>query len=54
MFNYLIGNNDAHGKNFSLLYKNKRPLLAPAYDILSTEIYSTFNKKNGNENRFFI
>ena len=39
MFNFLIGNNDAHAKNFSLLYDNKEPSLAPAYDLLSTQIY---------------
>lgn len=39
IFNYLIGNSDAHGKNFSLLYKEKTPVLAPAYDLLSTAIY---------------
>ena len=39
LFNYLIGNADAHGKNFSLLYKGNKPELAPAYDILSTAIY---------------
>jgi serine/threonine-protein kinase HipA len=45
MFNYLIGDNDAHGKKFFLLYKNKKPILAPAYDILSTEIYPKLTKK---------
>ncbi|MDR3244791.1 MAG: type II toxin-antitoxin system HipA family toxin [Elusimicrobiota bacterium] len=45
MFNYLIGNNDAHGKNFSLLYKNKKPILSPAYDLLSTESYPDLTKK---------
>ena len=39
IFNYLIGNADAHGKNFSLLYKNKRPQLAPTYDLLCTKVY---------------
>lgn len=39
LFNYLIGNADAHGKNFSLLYRDGKPELAPAYDILSTAIY---------------
>lgn len=39
LFNYLIGNNDAHGKNFSLLYSEKKPSLAPPYDLLSTAIY---------------
>jgi serine/threonine-protein kinase HipA len=39
IFNYLIGNSDAHGKNFSLLYENGKPRLAPAYDLLSTAVY---------------
>ncbi|NNM58877.1 MAG: type II toxin-antitoxin system HipA family toxin [Legionellales bacterium] len=45
IFNYLIGNTDAHGKNFSLLYKGKKPQLAPAYDLLSTAIYPDFSSK---------
>lgn len=44
-FNYLIGNNDAHGKNFSFLYKDKKPVLAPAYDLLSTAIYPELSRK---------
>ena len=41
VFDYLIGNTDAHIKNFSLLYgpDMKRVRLAPAYDIVSTVIY---------------
>jgi len=38
-FNYIIGNSDAHGKNFSLLYEEGKPRLAPAYDLLSTAVY---------------
>ncbi len=40
-FNMLIGNHDAHGKNFSLLYSRAEPYvrLAPLYDLLSTAIY---------------
>lgn len=38
-FNYCIGNNDAHGKNFSLLYTQKKIHLAPLYDLLSTLVY---------------
>jgi serine/threonine-protein kinase HipA len=38
-FNYLIGNADAHAKNFSLLYSSDGIRLAPAYDILSTSLY---------------
>lgn len=42
VFNYLIGNTDAHVKNFSLLYSPdmRRIRLAPAYDIVSTVAYS--------------
>ncbi len=39
IFNYLIGNSDAHGKNFSLIYVGNKPELAPAYDLMSTAIY---------------
>lgn len=40
IFNYLIGNNDAHGKNFSFLYKQAKNIeLSPAYDILCTQAY---------------
>lgn len=45
IFNYLIGNADAHGKNFSLLYKGNKPELAPAYDLLSTAIYPDLSEK---------
>ncbi len=45
IFNYLIGNADAHGKNFSLLYKDNKPELAPAYDLLSTAIYPSLSEK---------
>ena len=45
IFNYLIGNTDAHGKNFSLLYTGKKPELAPAYDLLCTAIYPNLSEK---------
>ncbi len=44
IFNYLIGNADAHGKNFSILYTENGILLAPAYDILCTAIYPNLTK----------
>ena len=44
LFNYLIGNADAHGKNFALLYKGDKPELAPAYDLLSTAVYPSLAK----------
>jgi serine/threonine-protein kinase HipA len=39
VFNWLIGNCDAHGKNFSLLYDTGAPTLAPLYDLVSTTAY---------------
>ncbi len=39
IFNYLIGNADAHGKNISLLLTEQGPALAPFYDLLSTAVY---------------
>jgi serine/threonine-protein kinase HipA len=35
----LIGNCDAHGKNYSLLYDSLAPTLAPLYDLISTTAY---------------
>ena len=40
IFNLLIGNNDAHAKNFSLLYlPNGSVRLAPLYDLVATVFY---------------
>ena len=44
VFNFLVGNNDAHGKNFSLLYRGAGAVsletrLAPLYDVVSTRYY---------------
>ncbi len=39
IFNYLIGNSDAHGKNFSFLYGSNQTRLAPFYDLISTSCY---------------
>lgn len=45
IFNALIGNHDAHGKNFSLLHSGETPVLAPFYDTLSTAVYPTLTPK---------
>ncbi len=45
IFNALIGNHDAHAKNFSLLYSGKAPVLAPFYDTLSTAVYPLLSQK---------
>ncbi len=36
LFSFLIGNEDMHTKNFSLITRNGKITLAPAYDFLST------------------
>ncbi len=45
IYNFLIGNADAHGKNFSLIYNGAKPELAPAYDLMSTAIYPDLAEK---------
>jgi len=44
LFNLLIGNNDAHGKNFSFLHHGRMIALAPAYDLVSTAVYDELNQ----------
>lgn len=40
LLNFLLGNSDAHGKNFALLYAPRtRVRLAPLYDLVSTSVY---------------
>ncbi len=38
LFNFLIGNEDMHLKNFSLITRNRKVELSPAYDLLNTTI----------------
>lgn len=46
IFNFLIGNMDAHGKNFSLLHSNNIITnLAPFYDMLCTRFYPAITNK---------
>jgi serine/threonine-protein kinase HipA len=45
IFNLIIGNADAHAKNFSLLHKDGRVALAPLYDLLSTVAYPDLSPK---------
>jgi HipA-like C-terminal domain len=49
IYNYLVGNNDAHGKNFSLLYKplekgGRETSLSPLYYIVSTVYYPELSR----------
>lgn len=45
VFNVLIGNCDAHGKNYSLLYDSRAPRLAPLYDLVSTAAYDGLTQR---------
>jgi len=50
IFNFLVGNNDAHGKNFSLLYRGAgraslETRLAPFYDVVSTRYYPDLTRE---------
>jgi serine/threonine-protein kinase HipA len=50
IFNWLIGNNDAHGKNFSLVYRGEissglQTRLSPLYDLISTVYYPELSPK---------
>jgi len=46
IFNLLIGNHDAHAKNFSLLYMPDRSIrLAPLYDLICTVYYEELTDK---------
>uniref|UniRef100_Q07I37 HipA domain protein n=1 Tax=Rhodopseudomonas palustris (strain BisA53) TaxID=316055 RepID=Q07I37_RHOP5 len=44
MFHYLVGNADAHGKNYALLYRDSVPDLAPLYDVVCTAAYPRLAK----------
>lgn len=45
VFNFLIGNADAHGKNVSLMISEDGVQLAPFYDLLSTAVYRGLSPK---------
>nr|WP_199038108.1 HipA domain-containing protein [Glycomyces salinus] len=45
-FNVVIGNGDAHLKNWTLLYQDRhRPTLSPAYDLVATTPYVPFDSE---------
>jgi serine/threonine-protein kinase HipA len=56
VFNYIIGNADAHAKNFSVVYHGKKAALAPLYDLVSTAVYPELSREMamgiGGEMRF--
>lgn len=46
IFNALVGNHDAHSKNFAILYHSRKATtLAPMYDCLSTAVYPELTPK---------
>jgi serine/threonine-protein kinase HipA len=45
IYQYLVGNADAHGKNYALLYRGEVPDLAPLYDVVCTAAYPGLAKK---------
>lgn len=45
IFNFLLGNGDAHGKNFSILYRDGVASLAPLYDLMSTAVYPEVSQR---------
>lgn len=45
IFNFLIGNHDAHGKNFSILYYDHYIQLAPLYDLICTVYYPNLSQR---------
>lgn len=46
IFNLLIGNNDAHAKNYSILYgRDGKARLAPLYDLVCTVYYPEIENK---------
>ncbi len=44
IFNMLIGNADAHGKNYALLYRRGERRLAPFYDLVCTLVWPELSK----------
>lgn len=45
IFNLIVGNADAHGKNFSIPYDDQGPRMAPLYDLISTVAYPDLSPK---------
>jgi serine/threonine-protein kinase HipA len=45
LFNLMIGNQDAHAKNFSVLHQRNGTTLAPAYDLVSTLVYEQLQNR---------
>ena len=44
-FNLLIGNADAHGKNYSMIYADAKRFMAPLYDLVSTIMWPELSSR---------
>jgi len=55
IFNFLIGNADAHAKNLAMIFTDRGARLAPFYDLICTQVYPDLTEKQamriGGENR---
>ena len=47
LFNFLIGNEDMHLKNYSVIVRDNKVELSPAYDLLNTTIIQIWQKNSG-------
>ncbi|HWM53878.1 MAG TPA: type II toxin-antitoxin system HipA family toxin [Solirubrobacterales bacterium] len=45
VLNFVLGNSDAHGKNFAILFAELGRQLAPLYDIVSTAVYDDLEEE---------
>jgi serine/threonine-protein kinase HipA len=46
LFNLMLGNNDAHAKNFALLHERSGAVrLSPAYDLVATSLYPSLSER---------
>lgn len=55
IFNFLIGNADAHAKNLAMIFTSHGPRIAPFYDLICTQVYPDLTQRLamgiGGENR---
>ncbi|MCK5842549.1 MAG: HipA domain-containing protein [Candidatus Sabulitectum sp.] len=56
LFNFLVGNGDAHLKNYSFIYSKQRTALSPAYDLVASSLLIPTETQsaipiNGKDNR---
>jgi serine/threonine-protein kinase HipA len=45
IFNIIIGNRDSHAKNYSLMRSGNKAELAPAYDLVCTQLYPDIDQE---------